>query len=307
MLVALLAPSAHAWTPLRAADETPLRWPAEAWPLALVDDDAPAWSRAAATWTQLGPAAFSPVAGGGAVSLERVAEAATWAARVGDPALVAFTLVEHAQGELRRADVLLNAARFRFADPPATRAFDLEAVLVHELGHALGLGHSCGPDAEAGCFDLESDDPRRAAVMAPQVAPGPGRRRPNDDDLTGLEAVAEGVTLRRPALRAVASDGRSAWTLVVDGLAPGDLVRARRGAVVAARITVEAGRARIESDAAPPLDVEVWTTAGQGLYAPGVLSVEGADEADAGADGCAAVPGGWIWLGAGMRVRRRRR
>lgn len=56
-------------------------------------------------------------------------------------------------GRIYGADILLNASDFTFAVlPPDHRkgtgiAYDLEAVLVHEVGHALGMAHSDVKDA----------------------------------------------------------------------------------------------------------------------------------------------------------------
>jgi hypothetical protein len=50
--------------------------------------------------------------------------------------------------EIGEADIELNAVDFRFStdgrvSQSASRTRDLETVLIHEIGHILGLGHNC--------------------------------------------------------------------------------------------------------------------------------------------------------------------
>jgi len=65
-----------------------------------------------------------------------------------DPAAPALTsLSARSTGEIVDADIEINAFHFQWADsaahPELTTRHDLQSVLTHELGHLLGLAHSC--------------------------------------------------------------------------------------------------------------------------------------------------------------------
>ncbi|HRI63604.1 MAG TPA: matrixin family metalloprotease [Polyangium sp.] len=93
-------------------------------------------------------------------------------------AIAAHTHVdsEPFQGEIRHVIIEIDARR-KWSDglTVSPDALDLESVLVHELGHALGLDHSR----------------HERAVMRAGIKPGQTRRVLDADDVAGLSSVAK--------------------------------------------------------------------------------------------------------------------
>lgn len=121
-----------------------------------------------------------------------------WAAKSGqDAATVAVTILKFDPNARRivDADVLLNNENHQFDAAGSPARFDAEGVIVHELGHVLGIGHprnatrsssTMWPDTVAGDTNLrtlEADDANAVLYLyAPltQIIPGP------DNNLLGL-------------------------------------------------------------------------------------------------------------------------
>lgn len=189
-------------------DGVTVQWPADAWPLPLAHDDDAVLRLAALEWTA-GNAAFwptdpAPIAPDGIVAYAEW-DQAQWAAEIGDPALVGFTLITHEDGVLRDADVVINRRRWAFADTLSSASMHRPTTLRHELGHVLGLGHAADVDQVM----FASQEPGRAVeVTGPDVSALAAASsccvawaRPDPDDLAsaafiwahGLEEVADDV------------------------------------------------------------------------------------------------------------------
>lgn len=104
-----------------------------------------------------------------------------WPAELVPGAVAQTVIYTDATGHYRDADIHVNGKDFRFSlDPSRTPGtLDLRSILVHELGHALGLGHST--DARATMFatgsglrwrSLEKDDVDGVCALYPGTGTG---------------------------------------------------------------------------------------------------------------------------------------
>ncbi len=94
-------------------------------------------------------------------------------------------------GEIIEADMEINLAH-PFADGTGTTAFDLTSVLTHEIGHVLGLAHTCSTEPGARIVDpaghevpacgSEERDELSEATMYPWLATGEVKRRTPEPD-----------------------------------------------------------------------------------------------------------------------------
>jgi hypothetical protein len=301
MCACLAATSALAWSPARDSEGRALRRPEGAAPVPIVDAG-PSWTLAALAWSAATRAAFAPGAVSPAVdapdprdgltSLHRVSDAATWRAWVGDPEVVAFTLwTADGEGEprvLRDADVLVNDAAWRISAAGDRDALDEVHVLGHELGHVLGLGHTCDDDAPAPCD----------AFMVPVVAPGPGVQAPGADDVAGGDAWLPSTEVQR-VLPGPWRRGVGVWRCSLEGAARwrpwrgGDEGDATVGAPFVEAMELAPDTMTVEvTDDSKFLWAEVWSSTGHGLrlIAPEAEVEPAMDAAVGGTDAADAAP-----------------
>ena len=97
-----------------------------------------------------------------------------WPAELVSGAVAQTVVHTDGSGRYRDADIHVNGKDFRFSLDAAAGTLDLRSVLVHELGHALGLGHSDA--ARATMFatglrwrSLEQDDVDGVCSLYPGV------------------------------------------------------------------------------------------------------------------------------------------
>lgn len=88
-------------------------------------------------------------------------------------------------GRIREADILVNDRVFGFSVDGGDSGLDLETVLLHELGHLLGLDHSA-----LGAVEPDGTLGEGTAVMFPVTrGPGEAARSLTLDDVAALAAI----------------------------------------------------------------------------------------------------------------------
>lgn len=258
LVLSLLAPrGAHAWCRTTTVTQTestscvtegqPLRWPLRCVALTLNPQAFPAGMTATQVRGLLGDAvgqwgaarcegqpwslslslgADAPVAAeylATGANQNAVVFVSAWSARGLPPSALAITTLTFGatSGEIRDADVQINLTQPLTATT-STRGNDLPTILLHELGHVVGLDHS----------------PERGAVMWYAAGRGEQRRVLGADDLAGACAVHP-PSLQRPCTAPAAEGGCAcaaasprgerlgAWTLALAAL--GLRRRAARG------------------------------------------------------------------------------
>ncbi len=125
----------------------------------------------------------------------------------------AHTVIYATGDRVVEADVHLNARDFTFTIGAAPPAIDLRAILTHELGHVLGIGHTdvaratmnAGLPSGIAARSLEDDDVAAVCALYPGASSGPrgcadGPACPADHACVGVtcERVGEASNLGAP-------------------------------------------------------------------------------------------------------------
>jgi hypothetical protein len=222
-LLLALAPTAQGYTVKATSTGAPLHWPAGAIAMTPAFDPHPgevdvgpaeeALTNATSTWQ-------AELDGAGVSFTAITAEAAPlihgsdgvnqvrWAFALTDPdvepGVLALTFINYrtADGEIADADVVVNAASFRWTTAATcVSEYDLESALTHELGHLLGLAHSAG-HPEATMFATGTSCETTKRILAA-------------DDKAGLASIYRGATTAPGGCAAAPGGGLAALALVL--------------------------------------------------------------------------------------------
>ncbi len=293
--MAVGSPKASAWEPMRDAQGQVLTWPEEhIFALCLPADEGALsvamwlgastwWSDGALARTMTWQAPCTPRldAGDGVTGLVSAWEPGDWPADFGPSDLVAAITVHTyvaATGRLLDADIYLNRGGFLFsAGGAAPGSLDAAAVVAHEMGHVLALGHPCGDPGSQwpSCSALPATEGELlGALLFPRTVVGARDYRPQGDDLAGLRArYGPGGPL--PEVRLSQANGLlSVESAAVDG-------EWTRFALGEALVWVELGQAQPALAAETWLWAVRWPDGASQLFAGGVAAEDLESEAGA--------------------------
>jgi hypothetical protein len=107
---------------------------------------------------------------------------------------------------------ILMCDGFNWSDGPGApvSAEDIQGVVTHELGHALGLGHSQSGNCSGGCSG-------HATMCAVICGDGTDQRSISTDDADGLESIYGVKPANKPTITSLGGSFMSGQVLVING------------------------------------------------------------------------------------------